>query len=257
MNDYNFQQDISDMPPQPSPTANGGKSLNDKQWPEPHPLPDSLLPVASFDFGLIPEKTRHWIDDICERMQCPPDYTAVSLMAALGSMIGRKVAIRPQCEDDWEVFANQWALLIGRPGVLKSPAMEAVLNPLHRLSAVAQEQHEKDMATYAVTSAVAKLHHKDNMEKASKILRKDRGADVRSLIEDDDGSEPTLKRYIANDTNVASLGVLLQQNPNGLLVFRDEIVSLLDNLDERFLGSNHIRLHRRACRTMCERRGSD
>jgi hypothetical protein len=92
------------------------------QWPEPHPLPDSLLPVASFDFGLIPEKTRHWIDDICERMQCPPDYTAVSLMAALGSMIGRKVAIRPQCEDDWEVFANQWALLIGRPGVLKKPS---------------------------------------------------------------------------------------------------------------------------------------
>jgi len=35
-------------------------------------------------------------------------------MAALGSMIGRKVAIRPQIEDDWEVIANQWALLIGR-----------------------------------------------------------------------------------------------------------------------------------------------
>jgi len=31
----------------------------------------------------------------------------------------------------------------------------------------------------------------------------------------------------------------------------------LTELDERFLGSNHIRLHRRACRTMCERRGSD
>jgi hypothetical protein len=33
--------------------------------------------------------------------------------------------------------------------------------------------------------------------------------------------------------------------------------ALRDWLDERFLGSNHIRLHRRACRTMCERRGSD
>src|SRR5215471_13682618 len=83
------------------------------QWPEPHPLPDSLLPLASFDFGLIPEQTRHWIADVCERMQCPPVYTAVSLMAALGSMIGRKVAIRPQCEDDWEVLPNQWALLSG------------------------------------------------------------------------------------------------------------------------------------------------
>jgi putative DNA primase/helicase len=70
------------------------------------------------------------------------------------------------------------------------------------------------------------------MEKASKILRKDRNADVSSLFEGEEQvPEPTLKRYIANDTNVASLGVLLQQNPNGLLVFRDEIVSLLDNLD--------------------------
>jgi putative DNA primase/helicase len=224
MSGHTFKEDLGGL-------ANDGGS-KDKQWPEPHPLPDSLLPVVSFDFGLIPEQTRHWIADVCERMQCPPDYTAVSLMAALGSMIGRKVAIRPQCEDDWEVFANQWALLIGRPGVLKSPAMEAVLNPLHRLSAAALEQHEKDMATYTVTSAIAKLRHKDNVEKASKILKKDRGADVRSLIEDDDEiSEPTLKRYIANDTNVASLGVLLQQNSNGLLVFRDEIVSLLDNLD--------------------------
>jgi hypothetical protein len=42
---------------------------------------------------------------------------------------------------------------------------------------------------------------------------------------------------IANDTNVATLGVLLQQNPNGLLVYRDEIVSLLDTLDrEEFVS---------------------
>jgi hypothetical protein len=105
-----------------------------QQCAEPHPLPDSLLPVASFDFELIPEQVRPWIVDICERIQCPPDYTGVSLMAALGSMIGRKVAIRPQSEDDWEVIGNQWALLIGRPGVLKSPTMEEVLKPLHRLS---------------------------------------------------------------------------------------------------------------------------
>ena len=203
-----------------------------KNGRQPHPLPDSLLPVAPFDFELIPEQVRPWIADVCERMQCPPDYAAVSLMAALGSMIGRKVAIRPQIEDDWEVIANQWALLIGRPGVLKTPAMEEVLKPLHKLSAIALEKLKKDTATYEVTAAIAKLRHKDNMEKASKILRKDRGADVSSLLEGkDEVSEPTLNRYIANDTNVASLGVLLQQNPNGLLVFRDEIVSLLDNLD--------------------------
>jgi hypothetical protein len=215
-----------------SALKSNGQDKKTQQWPEPHPLPDSLLPVAAFDFELIPEQVRPWIADICERMQCPPDYAAVSLMAALGSMIGRKVAIRPQAEDDWEVIANQWALGIGRPGVLKTPAMEEVLKPLHRLSAIAQEKLKKDMATYEVMAAIAKLRHKDNMDKASKILKKDRDADVSYLLEGEGKvSEPTLKRYIANDTNVASLGVLLQQNPNGLLVFRDEIVSLLDNLD--------------------------
>jgi putative DNA primase/helicase len=209
-----------------------------QQWPEPHPLPDSLLPVACFDFDLIPEQARPWIVDVCERMQCPPDYVAVSLMAALGSMVGRKIAIRPQIENDWEVIPNQWALLIGRPGVLKSPAMEEVLKPLHRLSAIALEKLKREMTTYEALATVAKLRHKDNMEKASKILRKNRDADVTSLFEgEEQASEPTLKRYIANDTNVASLGVLLQQNPNGLLVFRDEIVSLLDNLDREEFAS--------------------
>ena len=37
----------------------------------------------------------------------------------------------------------------------------------------------------------------------------------------------------------------------------DRLPAVVADLDERFLGSNHIRLHRRACRTMCERRGSD
>ena len=40
-----------------------------------------------------------------------------------------------------------------------------------------------------------------------------------------------MHRYKTNDTTAASLGELLRQNPNGLLVYRDEIVSLLKNLD--------------------------
>jgi putative DNA primase/helicase len=36
---------------------------------------------------------------------------------------------------------------------------------------------------------------------------------------------------VTNDTTVESLGVILQQNANGVLVFRDEMLSLLDRLD--------------------------
>jgi putative DNA primase/helicase len=207
-------------------------AIEDADWPDPCPLPDALLPVDPFDFDLMPDRLRPWVADVAERMQAPADFVAVSVMAAVGSMIGRKVAIRPKANDDWQVFANQWAFLIGRPGVLKSPAMQEALRELKRLAAVAEEAFKKAQIAQQVDAKVAKMIAEANFKKASELLRKDRKANVSHLLDsEEEAPEPTLKRFIVNDTNVASLGVLLQQNPNGLLVFRDELVSLLDNLD--------------------------
>ena len=62
----------------------------------PHPLPASLLPVTPFDLELIPTQLRPWVADLCERLQCPGDYIGVSVVAGAGSVIGRKVLVRPQ-----------------------------------------------------------------------------------------------------------------------------------------------------------------
>src|SRR5262249_17449556 len=105
----------------------------------PHPLPTSLLPVSPFDIGLLPSQLQPWITDACERLQCPGDYIAVSAMAAAGSVIGRKLLVRPHLEDDWAVVGNQWAICVGRPGVMKSPAMEEALRPIKQLSVIAEQ----------------------------------------------------------------------------------------------------------------------
>ena len=86
--------------------------------------------------------------------------------------------------------------------------------------------------TYDVAANVAKLRAQENIKKATKLLQNDPTADISLIKSEEEAPEPTLQRYIANDTNVASLGVLLQQNPNGLMVFRDELVSLLGYLDQ-------------------------
>ena len=85
---------------------------------------------------------------------------------------------------------------------------------------------------YTVDAASAKLRRDENLRAEAKIIKNDREADISYLLEETTGNEPTLRRYIANDTTAEALGVLLQQNPNGLLVFRDELVSLLENLDQ-------------------------
>jgi putative DNA primase/helicase len=148
-------------------------------------------------------------------------------------LVGRKVLIRPQSQNDWQEAGNMWAILIGRPGVLKSPAMEEALRPLKQLSAKAEDAFNKASIAHEVGTSVAKLRAQANIKKAKNLLQNEPNADISDLVSAEDAvPEPTLGRYIANDTNIASLGVLLQQNPNGLLVFRDELVSLLSHLDE-------------------------
>jgi putative DNA primase/helicase len=202
------------------------------EWPEPMPIPDGLPPVADFDFELLPKSLRPWADDIVKRMQCPPDYVAVAVITALSAILGRKVGIRPQKSTDWTVTPNHWAMLIGRPGVLKSPAMEAALGPLKRLAALAVERHTTAFANYEKQKVTEKLRAEAAEKAARAALNKDKSADISSILNVEKTEAPTMARYMANDTTAAALGELHRQNPNGLLVFRDELVSLLRMLDQ-------------------------
>src|ERR1700738_1856336 len=154
-----------------------------RQLGKPHPLPPTLLPVAECDLELDPEQLRPWVADLFERLQCPPDYIGVSVMAGAGALIGRKVLVRPHLEDDWAVVPNQWALCIGRPGVMKSPAMDEALRPIKQLTAVAEEKFNEDQARHAVAGEAAKLRRDENLRAAAKIIKKDRKADISFLLE--------------------------------------------------------------------------
>lgn len=200
-------------------------------WPEPQPLPDGLPPVQPFDLAMLPDTLRPWAADICERVQCAPDFVAAAIMAGLGSIIGRKVGIRPQARTDWTVTPNQWALVVGRPGVLKSPALEAALSPIKRLAALATEAHQAEAKDYARAVKVARLKAEEGEKAARKVLARAPETDVSDYLAGEEPEPPALRRFIAVDSNAASLGELHRQNPNGLLVHRDEMVSLLKSLD--------------------------
>jgi putative DNA primase/helicase len=83
----------------------------------PRPLPPELLPVEPFPIVALPEPFRPWVEDVCDRMQLPPDFVGVPLLVGAASLAARHVAIRPRQRDDWTETGNLWALIVGRPGV--------------------------------------------------------------------------------------------------------------------------------------------
>jgi len=197
-------------------------------WPKPRPLPDGLAPVAAFDLDFLPGSVAPWIADIAERMQCPADFVAIPSIVALGSVLGRKIGIRPQRQTDWIEVPNLWGCIVGRPGTMKSPAMGEALKPVNRLDAQAREEHSEALKAHNRQLEIHKLRLDEAKTLARKALKD--GVEAR-FFDIEDPEEPKGRRYVVNDTTYEALGEILSDNPNGVLAFRDELVSLLKTLD--------------------------
>lgn len=203
-------------------------------WPAPSPLPEALPPVAEFRPELLPPALRDSVMDIADRMQCPPDYPAAATIVALSSVVGRQVGIRPKRRDDWLVVPNLWGAIVGRPGVLKSPAAEEPLRPLRGLEAAAAEKHDADMKEWQAGELVAKEAGKVAADKIRDAMKKGQHDAARAIASQhvrDESEAPARRRYVVNDSTVEKLGEILAANPNGVLLFRDELTAFLRTLD--------------------------
>jgi len=209
-----------------------GSETQPEEWPEPQPIPDVLPPVTPFMIDLLPEAFQPWIRDIAERMQCPPDFSAVGAMVSLAAVVGRQVTIRPKVNDDWPVVPNLWGGIIGRPGLLKTPALQESLRPLNRLEVKAKEEFDAAMRDFEAEKLVHEAKQKHTKDRLRKALRS--GEDPFMIAQEsttDDDPVPTRRRYRTNDPTMEKLGELLNENPRGLLLFRDELTGFLKTLD--------------------------
>lgn len=197
----------------------------------PRALPDELLPVDQFPLAALPDAFGPLVADVSERLQCPPDFVAVPLLVAAASLVARRVAIRPQQRTDWTERGNLWALIVGRPGIMKSPAMAQAMAPLHRMEARAAELFNAQAAQHRAAALADKLRAEAAIKVARAKLKKDSGADVAALLsnvdEGDEAQAPTRPRYVVNDLTYEKLGEVLAQNPDGVLSERDEMRGLL------------------------------
>src|SRR5215813_10630779 len=176
-----------------------GSRQTNEQWPQPKPLPAGLAPVEPFTSEFLPDALAPWVEDIANRLQCAPDYMSVTALTELGAVIGRRIGVKPQAKTDWIEIPNVWGGFIGRPGMLKSPAMGEALRPIHRLEAEAAKENEIAQQAYAAGLDAYKLRRQVN----KKLVRDKLKANKDSEIDLDFGEapkEPTPVRYRTNDT---------------------------------------------------------
>lgn len=200
----------------------------------PRPLPESLPEVPSFNPEILPEELRSYIIDVAQRIQCPPEYCAVSALALLSGLIGHKVRMRPKQHDDWEIVIVLWAVLVGEPSAMKTPAIKSMRFAIDAIEASARREHEQaakahkeELELFDVAKAAARKKAKEQAAKGDMDAAK---TTLSSM------SEPVppapAERLILNDATVEKAGELMNQFEHHLTILRDELAGLLAKLQQ-------------------------
>lgn len=197
-------------------------------WPAPEEITTSLPNVFPFDYRLLPGVFGPWVKDIAERMQCPVEYLAVGALVGAGAVIGNRIGVQPKAHDTgWVEVPNLWGAVVGRPGEMKSPALDKVLTPLRRLESAAQTAFAATLAKYEIDRMIYDATKKQLEAQIKK------GASISTHQIPIAPQEPQPPRLLLNDATYQKLGHVLFGNPHGVLVFQDELSGLLNRLEEK------------------------
>ena len=186
---------------------------------QPAPL---IEPYVPFPVDALPEPVRSFVINTAKAIGCDTSFVAVPMFVALAGTIGttRRILLKRR----WTEPAILWAAIVGESGTCKTPAFKAVMRFVRDRQARALHQHAEAMEAYRVEFA--------RYEKELARWKRSKGSG------EDPPQEPEIpvaERHLVNDVTIEALMPVLQQNPRGVLVARDEIGGWLAAFD-RYVG---------------------
>lgn len=189
-------------------------SQQHKPKPPPTSPPKSLpTPFRPFPVDVLPEPIAKYVREGASAIGCEPAFVALPLLSALASAIGN--TYRLSLKRSWTEPAIVWTCVIGESGSAKSPAIELALKHVRRREHDAMTEHAEAMELHEL----AVQDHKSPP-------RTGKGRETTAVP-----VPPICRRSIVDDVTTEKVAQLLQENPRGLLLARDELSGWLGGFD--------------------------
>jgi hypothetical protein len=211
--------------------------------PKPLALPSPIVEVPSLDETLakqmLPEPLALWAIDHSQRLCVPIESFAVLALSALSGVVGRQIGIQPKKNDtEWFELPCRWAAIIAPPSEKKSATLNEALRPIGILESRAKEEFQAHEATHRAAAMSIKAQMESVRETMKAAAKNDDSDGLKKAEESYAELEQKAKeaiytehRYRTSDSTIEKLGELLVQNPNGLLVTRDELSGWISGLE--------------------------
>jgi hypothetical protein len=171
----------------------------------PQPLDASPAPPA-FPVEVLPEVLQAFVREAAAALNCPADFVGVPLLVLAGAALGN--AWRLRLTASHEQSAALFAAIVGAPGSAKSPALALVAEPLHAANGAWLGEYERQR-------------------------EHDEGLGVKNT--------PPPRRCLVDDFTTEGLAPILQANPKGVAVVKDELAGLIHGLNQYKGGKGNDR----------------
>jgi hypothetical protein len=193
------------------------REYKERQRQEPPPAEPRVVPrdlwakfgVPELPTGLLPDAIEKFTFATAKLMGCDPAGAAMSALTVCAAAIPDEIKLQVKQHDPrWRESTRLWTGLVGLPSTMKSPIMLQAIEPLKRIDSRLTACYMEAMKTYENLSA-------EDRKKAEK---------------------PKLSQTMLMDTTPEAAQMVLQNNPNGVLLFRDELSGWFGSMD-KYSGS--------------------
>lgn len=225
---------------EPAQCSSQASTTNIKGWLPATPLRSNLEPVLRFVPEMLPAQLSDYVIDVAERQNSNPDFVAVSALCGLASLIGNSIRIAPKQNDDWVIVPNLWGAIVGAPSAMKSPAMKSALAPIYKIESALHADWGSEVESALIDQRLTALNSKETLKKAQSAIKKGDEATARELlatVAECAAEVSNCPRITVNDATVEKLGELLNENPRGLLLIRDELPGFLSRIEKEEYAS--------------------
>ena len=177
-------------------------------------IPETGLPLEVF-----PARIQELVLNLARYENFNVEYTASILLSAVATAIGNSCRIR--IKGEWKTSPSIYMMLVGRPGLGKTPPLGFLYRPIREHDDRMYEKYNEEWNAY---------------EKALALSGNRRGGEVEdcTLLR-----KPQLVTTVISDFTPEAMMSIHQHNPRGIALVVDEIRSLFNSV-KRYSNRNNL-----------------
>ena len=150
---------------------------------------------TGFPLDVFPQNVQSIILDMAKYENYKIEFIATSMLSAVSAALGGTYRIR--IKGDWQSNGALYVILVGRPGLGKTPPLEAAYRPIRKHDYVLFKAYEAEMEAWKAAG--------------------------------ENGRKPVLKRTIISDFTPESLLLTHNNNPRSVVILVDEIMGMFNS----------------------------